>query len=44
MGLTHAAPSAKALIILAGADHNDIELLAGDEMMAAIRQFLGQLV
>ncbi len=38
-----AAPSAKELIILAGADHNDIELLAGDEMMDAIRQFLGQL-
>ena len=38
-----AAPSAKQLVILAGADHNDIELLAGDEMLAAIRRFLGQL-
>lgn len=38
-----AAPSAKQLVILAGADHNDIELLAGDEVLAAIRRFLGQL-
>ena len=38
-----AAPSAKELVILAGADHNDIELLAGEEMMAAITRFLGQL-
>ena len=38
-----AATSTKELVILSGADHNDIELLAGDEMLAAIKQFLGQL-
>ena len=37
------ATTAKELVIVAGADHNDIELLAGDEMLAAIRRFLGQL-
>ena len=41
--LYEAATSTKELVILAGADHNDIEFLAGDEMLAAIRRFLGQL-
>lgn len=38
-----AATSTKELVVLTGADHNDFELLAGDEMLAAIKQFLGQL-
>ena len=38
-----ATPSAKELLILAGADHNDIELLAGDDMIAAIIRFVRQL-
>ncbi len=33
----------KELVILEG-DHNDVDLLAGDEMIAAIVRFLGQLV
>ncbi len=42
--LYDATPSAKELVILEGADHNDIELLAGSDMMAAIMRFLRQLV
>ena len=42
--LYDAATSPKELVILAGADHNDFELLAGDEMLGAISRFLGQLV
>ena len=38
-----ALSSAKEMVVLAGAGHNDIELLAGDEVMTAIRRFLGQL-
>ena len=38
-----AVTSTKELVILAGADHNDFELLAGDEMLAAITRFLGRL-
>ena len=30
----------KELVIVAGADHNDLALLAGDEMMAAMARFL----
>ena len=41
--LYEAATAQKELVILPGADHNDIELLAGDKMLAAIRRFLGQL-
>ena len=41
--LYDATPSAKELVILVGADHNDIELLAGDHMIAAIMRFLRQL-
>ena len=41
--LYEAVTSAKELVILAGADHNDVELLAGDEMLAAISRFLGRL-
>ena len=38
--LYDAAPEPKELLIVAGADHNDLELLAGDEMIAAIRRFI----
>ena len=41
--LYEAATSAKELVIVSGADHNDIEWLAGDQMLNAIKQFLGQL-
>lgn len=41
--LYEAVTSTKDLVILEAADHNDFELLAGDEMLAAIRRFLGQL-
>ncbi len=41
--LYDATSSPKELVILQG-DHNDIELLAGDDMIAAIMRFLGQLV
>ena len=35
--------SPKELVVLAGADHNDVELLAGDEMLAAITRFTRHL-
>ncbi len=35
-----AAPAAKELVVVAGADHNDLELLAGDEMIDAIARFI----
>ena len=38
-----AATSTKELVILAGSDHNDFELLAGDQMIDAIAQFLARL-
>jgi len=38
-----AATEMKELVILAGADHNDMELLAGDEMLAAIGRFVSRL-
>ena len=38
-----AATSTKDFVILPGADHNDFELLAGDQMIGAITQFLGRL-
>ena len=38
-----AATSTKELVILPGSDHNDFELLAGDQMIGAITQFLGRL-
>jgi len=38
-----AVTSTKELVVLAGADHNDFELLAGDEMLTAITRFLGRL-
>ncbi len=41
--LYEAATSTKELVVVAGADHNDHDLLAGDEMLAAIRRFLRQL-
>ena len=41
--LYEAVTSPKEFVIMTGADHNDIELLAGDKMLAAIRRFLGQL-
>ena len=41
--LYEAATSSKEFVILAGADHNDFALLAGNEMLAAIRRFLGGL-
>ena len=41
--LYEAAPSTKTLVVVADADHNDDELLAGDRMMEAIRQFLSSV-
>lgn len=41
--LYDAATSPKELVIVAGADHNDLELLAGDKMLAAIKKFLARL-
>jgi uncharacterized protein len=38
-----AAPSAKTLVIVEGADHNDAELTAGEQMIAAIVRFLGEI-
>jgi fermentation-respiration switch protein FrsA (DUF1100 family) len=38
--LYEAAPDPKALVVLPGADHNDLELLAGEEMIRAIVRFL----
>jgi protein-L-isoaspartate(D-aspartate) O-methyltransferase len=34
------APEPKELVVIAGADHNDLELLAGDEMLDAIARFV----
>ena len=42
-GLYDAAPSPKTLVVLPGADHNDFELLAGDEMIQAIVRFLQRM-
>jgi uncharacterized protein len=42
--LYEASPSAKTLVAVPGADHNDYELLAGDAMIRAIVTFLGQAV
>jgi fermentation-respiration switch protein FrsA (DUF1100 family) len=41
--LYDAAVAPKALLVLPGADHNDDELLAGDEMVGAIVRFLRPL-
>ena len=41
--LYDAAPSPKKLEVLPGADHNDFELLAGNEMIQAIVRFLQQM-
>jgi fermentation-respiration switch protein FrsA (DUF1100 family) len=41
--LYDAAPGAKTLLVLPDADHNDYELLAGDEMIRAIVAFLHPL-
>jgi fermentation-respiration switch protein FrsA (DUF1100 family) len=41
--LYDAAVSPKTLLVLPAADHNDYELLAGDEMVRAIVQFLQPL-
>jgi uncharacterized protein len=38
--LFDAAAGPKELLVVAGADHNDIELLAGNEMIAAIVRFI----
>jgi hypothetical protein len=42
--LYEAAPSAKRLLVIDGADHNDHELNAGEEMMRAVREFLGEVI
>jgi protein-L-isoaspartate(D-aspartate) O-methyltransferase len=34
------APEPKEFVVIAGADHNDVELLAGDEMIEAIARFI----
>jgi hypothetical protein len=39
--LYEAAPGAKTLVIIEGADHNDDELIAGERMIGAIVRFLG---
>jgi uncharacterized protein len=41
--LYDAAPSAKKLVIIEGADHNDAELLTGEEMIDAIARFLDEI-
>jgi fermentation-respiration switch protein FrsA (DUF1100 family) len=41
--LYDAASSPKTLVIVEGADHNDEELLAGDQMIGAIVRFLEQI-
>jgi uncharacterized protein len=41
--LYEAAPSPKTLVVLPGADHNDFELLAGDDMIQAIVRFLQRM-
>lgn len=41
--LYDAAPSPKTLEVLPGADHNDFELLAGNEMIQAVVRFLQQM-
>ena len=33
----------RALVIIEGADHNDLALLAGDQMMAAVGRFLSAI-
>lgn len=38
-----AAGSEKELVVLPGAAHNDVELLAGDETIGAIDGFLSKL-
>ena len=40
--LYDAAPSPKTLVIVEGADHNDLELLAGEQMIRAIVGFVGK--
>jgi fermentation-respiration switch protein FrsA (DUF1100 family) len=42
--LYDAAVSRKTLLVLPGADHNDVELLAGDEMVEAIVRFVRPLM
>jgi fermentation-respiration switch protein FrsA (DUF1100 family) len=41
--LYEAAETAKTLLVLPDADHNDDELLAGDKMIQAIARFLQPL-
>jgi uncharacterized protein len=41
--LYEAAPAPKTLVVLPGADHNDFELLAGDDMIQAIVRFLQRM-
>ena len=38
-----AVPSRKELVIVEGADHNDLALLNGDRMMAAVFRFLARM-
>ena len=40
--LYEAAADPKQLLVLAGADHNDLELLAGQDMIAAIVRFIDE--
>jgi fermentation-respiration switch protein FrsA (DUF1100 family) len=41
--LYEAAPGPKTLVIVEGADHNDHELAAGDQMIRAVESFLQQI-
>ena len=41
--LYDAAPSSKTLVIVDGADHNDDDLVAGEQMIDAVVQFLGEI-
>jgi fermentation-respiration switch protein FrsA (DUF1100 family) len=43
-GLYDAANSTKELVVIRGADHNDYELLAGDEMVEAVLAFVSRHV
>jgi hypothetical protein len=40
--LFDAAPEPKRFLAIPGADHNDFEMLAGDALLAEVREFLGE--
>jgi fermentation-respiration switch protein FrsA (DUF1100 family) len=42
--LYEAAPGPKRFVLIAGADHNDYELLAGEQLITEVTQFLEQVL